>query len=53
MFEVDKIREAAAREALYLLQMFPLPDVDPQIVILSAEAAAHRLYDHEHLIPTI
>ncbi|CAG8474170.1 3476_t:CDS:2 [Diversispora eburnea] len=46
--EVDRIRETAAREALNLLRTFPLPTIDPQIVVLSAEAAAHRLYDHEH-----
>ncbi|RHZ44100.1 hypothetical protein Glove_759g12 [Diversispora epigaea] len=49
-YEVDRIREAAAREALDLLRTFPLPTVDPRIVVLSAEAAAHRLYDHEHFI---
>ncbi|CAG8562406.1 2627_t:CDS:2 [Acaulospora colombiana] len=47
-YEISKIREIAAYEALHLLQMFPLPNVDPQIVVVSAEAAAHRLYDHEH-----
>ncbi|CAG8469789.1 5316_t:CDS:2 [Acaulospora morrowiae] len=47
-YEIGKIRETAANEALHLLQMYPIPNVDPQIVVISAEAAAHRLYDHEH-----
>ncbi|RHZ44099.1 hypothetical protein Glove_759g13 [Diversispora epigaea] len=43
--EVNKIQKTAAQEVLSLLQMFPLPNVDPAIIVLSAEAGAHRLYD--------
>ncbi|KAG9302241.1 hypothetical protein G9A89_008732 [Geosiphon pyriformis] len=45
---IDNIRATAAQEAHHLLQRFALPNVDPTIVVLSAEAGAHRLFDHEH-----
>ncbi|CAG8542768.1 9718_t:CDS:2 [Ambispora leptoticha] len=46
---IDSIRSTAAKEAHLLLQQFPLPpEIDPRTVILSAEAGAHRLFDHEH-----
>ncbi|CAG8436649.1 6374_t:CDS:2 [Ambispora gerdemannii] len=46
---INSIRVIAAKEAHLLLQQLPLPpDVDPQTVVLSAEAGAHRLFDHEH-----
>ncbi|CAG8600943.1 11180_t:CDS:2 [Dentiscutata erythropus] len=47
-YAINLIRESAANEANLLLQRFPLPGVDPMIVVVSAEAGAHRLYDHEH-----
>lgn len=47
--EVNKIREAAAQEVLHLLQMFPIPNIDPAIIMISAEAGAHRLYDRYNI----
>ncbi|CAG8478129.1 5634_t:CDS:2 [Paraglomus brasilianum] len=51
-YNINAIRTIAAREADMLLRQFPLPDVDPTIILLSAEAGAHRLYDQEHYIPS-
>ncbi|CAG8621567.1 17293_t:CDS:2 [Acaulospora morrowiae] len=49
--EVNRIADVAAREALFLLQQFPLPNVDPKVVSISAAAGAHRLYNQhcQHL----
>ncbi|CAH1762650.1 2235_t:CDS:2 [Entrophospora sp. SA101] len=47
---IHYIRGKAVQETQYLLQRFPLPpDVDPITIIVSAEAAAHRLYDCENI----
>ncbi|CAI2182953.1 2817_t:CDS:2 [Funneliformis geosporum] len=45
---ISNIKSMAAQEAQNLLARFCLPNIDPMIVIISAEAAAHRLYDHEN-----
>ncbi|CAG8598593.1 1432_t:CDS:2 [Funneliformis mosseae] len=45
---ISNIKAVAAQEAQNLLARFHLPNIDPNIVIISAEAAAHRLYDHEN-----
>ncbi|CAG8630013.1 6613_t:CDS:2 [Racocetra fulgida] len=49
-YAINLIRESAANEANLLLQRFPLPGIDPMIVVVSAEAGAHRLYDHENFL---
>ena len=43
---ISFVKAVAAREAQFLLQRYPLPGVDPEMVILSAEEGAHRLYHH-------
>ncbi|GBB91721.1 hypothetical protein RclHR1_01910005 [Rhizophagus clarus] len=42
---ISDVRGNAAREAQMLLQRYPLPGVDPMMVMISAEEGAHRLYD--------
>lgn len=43
---ISEVKANAAREVQILLQRFPLPGVDPMMVIVSAEEGAHRLYDY-------
>lgn len=42
---ISEVKANAAREVQILLQRYPLPGVDPMMVIVSAEEGAHRLYD--------